>query len=376
MTRAFSAPLLLLYLASNCLAQSPAKTLPTPPAVAALSAKAKAARESGNSDEALRLYLEALRLRPDWAEGWWFAGTIYYEGDQYEQARDAFRHLLAKTPNTAAGWGMLGLCEFQTRQYQESLAHLQHAHSMGLGAHEEIRDVVDYHRALLFTRIGEFDQAMGLVALAITQGKDSPLLVEAMGIAALRKPVLPSELPPTEREIVMDVGRALCDGSARRVSDASTEFDQILKKYPETPQLHYLYGLILITSEPDKAIEQFKAELEISPRHAEALYSIAREYDKRSDFAAAVPFAKRAVDVNPQFAPAHALWGKTLIDSGEDVKLGISEIEAAVKMSPGNPQNHYLLAMAYTKAGRGGDAARERAEFIKLRKDSSAVESK
>jgi Flp pilus assembly protein TadD len=45
-------------------------------------------------------------------------------------------------------------------------------------------------------------------------------------------------------------------------------------------------------------------------------------------------------------------------------------------MSPANPQHHYLLAMAYAKAGRTADAARERAEFIKLRNDAPPVETK
>jgi tetratricopeptide (TPR) repeat protein len=347
------------------------KTPSDSPAFTALAAKAHAAREAGNPDEALRLYEEALRLKPTWAEGWWFTGTIHYEADRYEQGRDAFRHVLSNAPKMATAWGMLGLCEFQTKQYTEALAHLERANGLGLGGHDEIRDIVNYHRALLFAREGQFDQAMGLIALAVVRGKDDALLVEAMGIAALRKPVLPSELPPTEREIVMEVGRALCDGSARRIADATTEFDNILKQYPDTPQLHYLDGLVLITSDPDKALEQFKAELVISPRHAEALYSIAREYDKRSDFASALPFAKRVVDVNPNFAPGHALLGKVLVDGGTDAALGIREIETAIKMSPANPQNHYMLAMAYAKAGRSADAARERAEFIRLRKEEA-----
>jgi tetratricopeptide (TPR) repeat protein len=380
--RRAAAPFALLSLAgvivvSSVLAAAatpPAKARPDSPAFTALAAKAQAAREAGHPDEALHLYGEALKLKPTWTEGWWFSGTIYYEGDQYEQGRDAFRHLLSNDSKMAAAWGMLGLCEFQTKQYPEALAHLQRANALGLGGHDEIRDVVNYHRALLFTREGEFDQAMGLVAVAVIQGKDNPRLVEAMGIAALRKPLLPSELPPTERELVMDVGRALCDGSARRIADATTEFEVILKKYPDTPQLHYLYGLILVTGDPDQAVEQFKAELTLSPRHYEALYSIAREYDKRSDFATAVPFAKRAVDVNPTFAPAHALLGKVLVDSGSNVALGIGEIETAIKMNPANPQNHYLLAMAYGRVGRPADAARERAEFIKLRKDAPPVE--
>ena len=131
----------------------------------------------------------------------------------------------------------------------------------------------------------------------------------------------------------MDVGQALCDGSARRIADATAEFDVILKKYPDTPQLHYLYGLILVSGDPTRRCEQFKAELAISPRHSEAMFSIAREYDKRADFAAAIPFAKKAVDVNPNFAPAHALLGKVLVDSGSNVAQGIGEIETAIKIS-------------------------------------------
>jgi len=366
----------MVTLASTASAQASkpaAKGKSDSPAFQELAAKAQAAREAGNSDEALRSYVKALELKPAWAEGWWFTGTLLYEADKYEPARDAFRHLLSTEPKMATGWGMLGLCEFQTKQYDEALAHLQRANALGLGGHDEIRDVINYHRALLFTRSSDFEQAMGLIALAVIRGTDNPKLVEAMGLAALRKPVLPSELPPTERELVMDVGRALCDGSARRIRDATAEFELILKKYPDIPQLHYLYGLILVTSDPEQAVDQFKAELAISPRHTEALLSIAREYDKMADFATALPFAKKAVEVNPNFAPGHALLGKLLVDGGSDVAGGIGEIQTAIKMNPDNPQNHYLLAMAYGKAGRSAEAARERATFIKLRGDSPAT---
>ena len=58
----------------------------------------------------------------------------------------------------ATAWAMLGLCKFQTKQYDEALAHLERANALGLGGHDEIRDMVNYHRALLFTRESEFDQ--------------------------------------------------------------------------------------------------------------------------------------------------------------------------------------------------------------------------
>src|SRR5215468_7526691 len=50
------------------------------------------AREAGRLDEALDLYGKALQMRPNWADGWWYAGTILYDSDRYADARDAFRN--------------------------------------------------------------------------------------------------------------------------------------------------------------------------------------------------------------------------------------------------------------------------------------------
>src|SRR5215510_13455057 len=83
------------------------------------------AREAGRLDEALDLYGKALQMRPNWTEGWWYAGTILYDRDRYPDARDAFRNLVALEPKRAHAWGMLGLCEYQTREYDRAVNSLQ-----------------------------------------------------------------------------------------------------------------------------------------------------------------------------------------------------------------------------------------------------------
>jgi tetratricopeptide (TPR) repeat protein len=333
------------------------------------------AREANHTEEAIDLYTRALKVSPGWAEGWWFLGTLEYESDQYAAARDAFRRLLSNEPKMAAGWAMLGLSEFETRQYDESLAHLSHAVDLGLSNHEELFNAANYHRALLFTREGEFEAAVQLMADAAARGQDNSKTVEAMGLAALRKPVLPSELAPGERELVMAVGRAASDASSRRTADAATEFEALIRQNPTTTQLHFLYGIVLLTNDPDKALIQFKEELEITPRHPQALFSIAEEYVKRSDFKAALPYAERAAETNPRFFAAHSLLGRVLVEGEFDAVRGMKELEIAEKMAPQNPQVRFALAGAYAKAGRTNDAARERAEFMKLRKENAGAQA-
>jgi tetratricopeptide (TPR) repeat protein len=342
-------------------------------AVDRLQQTATAAREANRTEEAVDLYGRALKANPAWTEGWWFLGTLDYESDQYIAARDAFRRLLSNEPKMATGWSMLGLCEFETKQYDESLAHLTHAIELGLANHAELLSASNYHRALLLTRNGEFEGAMELMAEVAARGQDNPKTVEAMGIAALRKPVLPSELAPGERELVMGVGRAMSDASARRTADAASEFDALIRQNLTIPQLHFLYGIVLLLNDPDKALVQLKQELDITPRHPQALFSIAEEYVKRSDFKAALPFAESAAEANPHFFAAHSLLGRVLVEGQFDLPRGMQELELAEKMAPQNAQVRFALAGAYAKVGRTNDAARERAEFMKLRKENASA---
>ncbi len=60
---------------------------------------------------------------------------------------------------------------------------------------------------MLLTRFEEFDQGAKLLSEFAHEGNDTPRVIEAMGIATLRMPLLPSEVPGARRELVMLAGR-------------------------------------------------------------------------------------------------------------------------------------------------------------------------
>ncbi len=353
---------------------------PAPPAKSTfdkLSKDAEAAGRANRVDDAIRLYTQALRIRPSWEEGWWNLGMLNYQLDRYVEGRDAFRHLTVTNPNVAVAWAMLGLCEFETKQYPESLQHLERGNTLGLGQSEQISDVTTYHLAMLLTRYEHYEQAMKLLVEFSQHGKDLPDYVQAMGIAALRKPLLPAEVPPADHELVMDVGRAMFDATALRMSEAQNEFKRLLEKYPKQASIHYLFGTFLLYSDADQALEQFKAELQISPNHVPALVTMAGEYAQRQDYKTGLPYAERAVQASRDSFAAHAVLGRILMESNINLQQGTKELETAARLEPGSPQVHFFLAAAYKKAGRKEDAGREREEFLKLRKsfDESAASS-
>jgi tetratricopeptide (TPR) repeat protein len=340
-----------------------------------LVAQADAAREKEQVEEATHLYRQAVEMKPDYVEGWWYLGMLLYESDQYTEGTDAFAHVTRLKPDMALGWAMLGLCQFETKKYGSALAHLQRSDQLGIPSEESFRDVAKYHLILLLTRSGQFDSAIRAAADFAVRGKDGPDLTEVMGLAALRKPLLPSELPPLEREMVMDVGRAMCDTAARRAAVLTTEITRLLSKYPKTPEIHFLAGTMELGSNSDQALADWKAELQISPAHARAQASIAAEYLRRKEYQTALPYAEKAVVDSPGTFVPHAVLGQILTEGDIDLPRGIQELESAIHFEPAQPQVHFVLAAAYAKAGRKEDAAKERAVFLRLRSESEVAVS-
>jgi len=357
------AVLALLLLAQTQKGPAPA----APRSFAQISKQADQAREQEHLEDAIRLYRAGVRLRPDWAEGWWYLGTIFYDEDRYAEGQTALRRFTALDSKVAQAWALLGLCEFETKAYDEALAHLKRARTMGLGGRAQLDTVTQYHAALLLTRSEQYEEALQILLGFAVRGEETAAVVEAAGIAALRRPLLPNDVPGSDRELVLQVGHAVMDTGARRPRDAAEKFESLLAVYPKTPNLHYLYGSFLLLSDPDAGLRELNKELEISPRSAPALLQIALEYLKRGDAAAAIPYAQRGADVEPRSFVAHNALGRALVDSG-DLENGIRELERSKELAPGSPQTRVALASAYAKAGRHGDAARERAEFLKLKK--------
>ena len=326
---------------------------------------AEEARLSERFEDAVSLYGEALKLRPKWAEGWWYVGAIFYQKDLYPQARDAFINLAALEPNRGPAWAMLGLCQFQTGDYEKSVMSLQRARAQGVNDDSELASVVRYHTALLYVHFELFESAYEVLTEFMRVGNDSPKIIEAFGVTILRMPYLPKEIPAAQREKILIAGQAGYNMAARRQPQARAAFDMLLTRYPNDPNIHYPFAVFMLAQDADVALQEFKRELEISPQHFPAMVQMAFEYLKRDQFNDALPLAEKAVQLAPKLYAARNVLGRVLLELGQ-VDRSIQELEEGVKLAPSSPEMHFALARAYTRAGRKQEAAREREAFKKL----------
>lgn len=336
-----------------------------------LAAEATKARQENRLPQAIELYRSALGVNPSWPEGWWFLGRLSYDVDQYREAKEAFTRYVALKDQDGAGWGFLGLCEFETGQYSDSLEHLRHAFSAGIGAQLEVQDVLHFHMALLLTRLGLFDQAVVEYSRFVQRGTKNPVLVAGLGLAALRRPLLPQEIPANQKDVVTNAGEIAYVWAAGNATQADTDFSSLLTKFPDSPGVHYFRGSFLLGSHPQEAIAELEQELTINPSCADARAIIALAMMRSIDDATALPQAQRAAADGPATPMAQYVYGLILTHLGDE--HGIGYLETAEKLDPKNFECHIALAGAYSKFGRYADARRERAESIALAKETTPV---
>jgi tetratricopeptide (TPR) repeat protein len=335
------------------------------PAIDATITKADAARDAGEFEEAVELYRKALAARPRWVEGWWNLGTTLYEIEEWAEAKKAFDRLLRLEKEHGAALAFRGLCEFKLADYPAALESLLQSKALGVSGNAELGSVARFHAGVTMTRLGQFELALNTLGEFALEGNDGPQIIEALGIPTLRMQLLPSEVPPHQREMVMMAGRASYFMAMRLAPAARTAFEELTLRYPDVPNVHYAFGVFLLTDDPDRALRQFERELKLQPGHSNALIQMAGEYVKRGDYESARPHAERAVHLAPTDFIPHRLMGQILLET-DDVPGAIAALEQSRKLEPNSPSVRFTLAKAYQRAGRADDAERERAEFTRL----------
>jgi len=333
-----------------------------------LSAKAQQAYEANHLDEAVQLYTQAVRMRSDWAQGWWALGMIAYERDQYPQCRDALTRMVQLDTSAAPGWALLGLCEFRTKQYDASFEHLKKAHML-VPASEPggpLMDMADFHLAMLLTHQGAFEVSQEVYMALARRVHDNADMIFAAGLPALRMPIMPSEVPADKHDVVNMAGKTFWDLVIQEPEVAENDFKALVAKYPKTANVHYFYGTYLAVRHPEQCAPEFLKELAVTPDSVPARVELALRYilDKKTDMA--LKFAREAVTLSPDSVGSQLALAKALHAKGEE-KGALAAYLKAKQLDPVSPQISLYIVNTYRALDRIEDMRKEMAEYDRLK---------
>lgn len=342
----------------------------TPPTFQDLSTQAQQAYEANHLQQAAQLFTRALKLKSEWTEGWWALGMIHYQLDEYPACRDALTQMVQLDSSAAPGWALLGLCEFRTRQYDASLEHLKKAHMLvsprqGGG---QLLDIANYHLAQLLTREGAFEVAQEIYLDVALRVRDNPEMIFGAGVTMLRMPILPSEVPADQRDVVTMAGQAFWDLAAEPPEKTEADFRALVAKYPNFPNVHYFYGTYLAAHHPEECINEYLKELRVSPRSVPTRVELSRRYVIERKFDEALKYAREAVALSPESVGTQLILGQVYQAQGND-ELALVPFLEAKRIDPVSPNVRMYLVNTYRALGKVEDMRRELAEYKRLKAD-------
>jgi tetratricopeptide (TPR) repeat protein len=333
--------------------------------------KATAAREQNDLQQAIELYGQAVQLKPDWPDGWWFLGSLQYASDSYAAARDALSHFIELTPEGGPAFALRGLCEFETGEYTQALKDIERGLSLGAANQPRNEKILRYHEALLLTRSGNFEAALQKFALFGGEKVPNPELLVGIGLAGLRTPLLPKELRADQQDLYTTAGNAAFQFMSGNQKAAKDAFQDLFQRFPTAANAHYLYGYLLFPTDPDQAIGEFRRELEVSPANAAAQLMVAWDSLMRNNYPEALAYSQKALAEDPTLAVGQLVLGRAMVETG-NVKEGLELLEKELQVDPNNLETHLALAKAYSKLGRKEDARRERMRCLEIERSENA----
>jgi predicted Zn-dependent protease len=331
----------------------------------ALKSRAEKAAQENRLDQAVRLYNQALALRPRWADGWWSLGTLEYDRDHYAGAAYAFQRLLQLQPSNGTAHAMLGLCQFELGKDELARKNLLAAEQFGVIRDDQLRKVALYHLGVLQLRAHRFGDAQEtLQQLAKEQVRTHELIVALGQAALLINPRGPraNNVDPT---VIERAGDAEALAATKDFDRAKQIYSEMTSHFPDFPNLHFAFGRMLLQAhEADEAIGEFHRELQRDPKHVNSMLEIA-SVRYQSDSEDGLKYAEAAARLSPTTPFAHYLVGILRLDTG-NAAGAIPELEIAQKAFPNQSKIYFSLGNAYARVGRKADAATARAEFKRL----------
>jgi tetratricopeptide (TPR) repeat protein len=235
--------------------------------------QAKAAAQQGQADQAVKLYEEALRLKPDYGEALTGLGALLLTQRRHDAARPYFEKALALDPNHATALINMAIIDRQRGDTTSALGRLTQVVARN-------PDYAEAHLNLgsLLGALKRHDEAIHHLA---TAARLNPTLLPAhlnlatayLDTAQWSKAeehfLRARSLNPRLAQTYLGLGTS--QARQNRPADAATTFRQALSIGTQSPHTYTQLGQALLALDDRKAAtEAFQLALKLDPNHAAA----------------------------------------------------------------------------------------------------------
>ncbi|MGD0651503.1 MAG: tetratricopeptide repeat protein [Verrucomicrobiia bacterium] len=327
--------------------------------------------QKANVSEAKEHYEQALRLKPDYAEGHNNLGNALLDLGKVTEALGCFEQALRLQPDYIDAYNNLGNALLRLGRVTEALGCFEQALRLNPD-HAETHN--NLGNALL--RLGKITEALEHYEQALRLKPDfaeahnnlgAVLWQVGRGDEAIGHFEQALRIKPDYVEAHNNLGTPLM--RLGKVTEALGHYEQALRIRPDHPEAHNNLGSALMQlGRGDEAIGHYEQALRSNPEYAEAHNNLGAVLWQVGRVQEAIGHYEQALRIKPDYAEAHNNFGGALAQLGR-VQEAIGHYEQALRSKPDYAEAHYNLGVALEQAGKIEDATEHYQQALQIKPD-------
>ncbi len=355
----------LVFLSATTFCQQP------PPAARAELQQGQAALNNGDFVAAEQHFSAAIKLSPTAADAHVDLGLAYYGDHQFEKSIAEFKEAQRLNPSLALAKAYVPIAQAVAGVCPAAMNAL--VREFASNPDPKLRRILGLSLQRCADQQGNEMESVQVTQKLLAAYPNDPDVLYAAGelYGRLSSQVylkLMKVAPKSARSYQVMASFAATDGNWKGALDA---YREAAKLDPSMVGVHLQIAILLLTNSPDAdawhdALAELNEELKVDPRSAQANYEIGEVHRKHGQMDEAVAAFRKALEINPAATPARLGLAKALLQLGQKTEA-LAALEPAANTDPDDPAVHFLLAQIYRELGRADDAAKEEAEFKRLK---------
>lgn len=344
------------------------QTPETESAVRTLYEEAQVAKGRGDLAGAIEKYRAILKLNPRLAAAYNNLGLLQFEQQNYPEAVKAFVDGLRLDRSMSSSLVLLGVAYYQIGQFDKARPALEEA--VGLNPSDE---QAQFYLGHSLFNLGEQEAGVAILQKLVQKFPKNSNALYSLGQmymklaqATLKKL---GEQAPDSYLAYLIKGQVL--EGMENYEGALVEYKKAAARQPNFRGVHYNLGNIYwLQGKWSEALAELKQEIAFDPYNCLAQWKVGNILMKtNSDPAQSLSYVQRALEICPDLPQAILDYGRLLANKREDEKA-IEQFKRVIQISPEEASVHYLLGNLYRILGRLEDSKVELGIFQQMQEKS------
>ena len=336
-------------------------------------------------ENAVSEYNKAIDIKSDSPVYYNALGIVYSELKQYKKALDIYRKIIKYSPKTAEPFFNIGLVHYNQGDFSSAIDAFKQAISVNNKWTDAYIGLGD-----IYLKQGQLSQSEQEYKNALQVKSDSIGALMGLGKVYLRqgdtdkaRPVLEQviKIQKDYTEAHFQIAQLYIKNGEKDNAESTMAYFRILrdtdpllvkaqkwvKIHPDDSKGYNNLGILFLTRRCfEKAIQNYKKAIVLSPTLASAHYNLGHAYHKQGKRKLAIDAYQLAIENDSELAIAHNNLAVCYSELNTHLNKALSHALIATKKIPTNPNYWDTLATIYTQLGSIQEAQQARAKQTSL----------